>query len=197
MAVIYIDFEASSLMRGSFPVEMGLAVDGGDVSSWLIRPVPEWEEWSPASEALHGLCRKQLAEEGFDVVHVAVAVLEACSAPDCVLASDNPAHDAMWLNRLLDAAGQPRSLHVQDAEATYIAEARRLQTLAPPPDALWHRQVTDSLEVEARELVRDVHAAELARQRLRHRAGPDSEGMLWILQEIRGRVAARLAAAKP
>ena len=197
MSIVFLDFEASSLMRGSFPVEVGLAIGGGGVHSWLIRPAPGWEEWSPASQAVHGLTLAQLHAEGADVSTVAASVLDVCSGPDCVLASDNPSHEQIWLDRLLDAAGLPRSLHVQDAELVYIRHARLLLQLAPPPDAPWHHLVIGSLQDEASCLVVDAHTAELQRRRTRHRAGPDAEGMLWILEEVRARVDARLAAAQP
>ncbi len=195
MSVIFIDFEASSLMRGSFPIEVGLAVDSGPVHIWLIRPAPGWEEWSPASQAIHGISLAQLHADGADVGTVAASVQDLCSAPDCVLASDNPAHEQLWLDRLMDAAGLHRVLHVQGAEAVYHAEACRLLQLAPPATALWHERVYRSLEAEARSLVQDCHAAELQRTRTRHRAGPDAEGMRSILDEVRIRVDARLAAA--
>ncbi|MEI9852878.1 MAG: hypothetical protein WDN24_20705 [Sphingomonas sp.] len=66
--IVAIDFEASCLPRHgySFPIEVGIAVNGDHVRSWLIAPDPGWEgwDWTREAEALHGISRDHLIAHG-------------------------------------------------------------------------------------------------------------------------------------
>lgn len=193
MTVIFLDFEASSLMRGSFPIEVGWALPNGDVEAHLIVPAVGWTEWSPKSEAIHGLSLDYLIREGRPVAEVAARVLEVFSAPDAIVASDNPRWEQMWLNRLMRVADRAdHGIHVQDAARIYVGEGRRLLTLAPAKEDVGYRYVADRLLDESVAIAADCQHAEAKRHRVRHRAGPDAEGMRWIFDEIRRRADARL-----
>ena len=195
MSIIFVDLEASSLLPGSWPVEIGWAVDGGGVESHLIRPVPAWRDWDPKSEAVHGLSRDHLWGHGEPVDAVARRAVEVLSGQEVAVFSDAASWDQVWLDRLLSEAALPCDINIHPAVNIYQAELRRLLQLAPPTHLRWHEQVVRALEVESNQILQDVYAAELTRQRARHRAGPDAASMLWILHEVRGRVDARLAAA--
>jgi DNA polymerase III epsilon subunit-like protein len=76
-----LDFEATAFPGpGSVPIEVGIAsVSTGATMSWLIRPAPEWRErivWDPASAAVHGIRREDLAT-GRPVSEVADALARA------------------------------------------------------------------------------------------------------------------------
>jgi DNA polymerase III subunit epsilon len=63
--LFYIDFEASSLSPGSWPIEIGMAwIEGGGVQSWssLIQPDPSWdmEDWSQSSAIIHNISLEEL-----------------------------------------------------------------------------------------------------------------------------------------
>ena len=66
----------------------------------------------------------------------------------------------------------------------------------PQPEDSGHPEAIRLLEDEASSLLREAQAAELQRDRVRHRAGPNAEAMLWLLDDITARVEARLAAAR-
>lgn len=194
--IIFVDFEASSLMPGSWPVEIGWAIDGGVVESHLIWPPSMWRDWDPKAEIIHGLSRGYLQEHGEPADAVASRAVEVLGAPGVAVFSDAAGWDQMWLDRLLEAGGLPRDILVHPAVQIYRAELGRLRELAPPQNERWHEHVVRALEAEAAGLLQDVYAAEMARNRARHRAGPDAEGMRWILHELCARVDARLDAAR-
>ena len=98
-----LDFEASSLSAGSWPIEVGLSfLEGGDVRTWssLIRPDPSWdvEDWSPASAAIHGISLEELAvaPDRSSVVQEFHRTLGSRK-----LVSDAPEFEERWLGRFL------------------------------------------------------------------------------------------------
>jgi DNA polymerase III epsilon subunit-like protein len=103
-----IDFEASCLPEygPSFPIEVALATIDGESRHWLIRPAPEWEywDWSPEAEALHGISRDMLENEGHSPAQV-LAELAAAAEGYAVYADADL--DAFWLETLAEAAGAP------------------------------------------------------------------------------------------
>lgn len=120
---IFLDFEASSLNRDSYPVEVGWVLEDGSGEGMLIRPAPHWTDWDEAAEAIHGLSREQLLAEGTPV-EVACARLVELFAGNRVHCSA-PSWDGHWLSMLLRAAGRPRHLlRMRDTEDLF-AEAVR------------------------------------------------------------------------
>lgn len=172
MPVVFLDFEASSLNSGSFPIEVGWAVDGGETEAHLIRPAPGWTDWSAASERLHGIPHTRLLAEGEPPGDVARRVAAALGGEGMAVASDNPEFERFWLERLMAAAWRPAPFAVLPAARLYAAEAGRIIGAGATAEAVL-AAVTDAMR------------AERARRRVRHRAGPDAEAMLWILQEVR------------
>lgn len=93
-----LDFEASSLSDNSYPISAGLMV-AGHVYYWLIKPKYNWIEWSPKSEAIHGLSREFIEMHGVPADKVLLEISEKLKGY-VVVYSDNPEWEAMWLNRL-------------------------------------------------------------------------------------------------
>ena len=54
---LFVDFEASSLHVGSFPIEAAWVREDGVGEAHLITPEDDWHEWSYASESIHGISR--------------------------------------------------------------------------------------------------------------------------------------------
>jgi hypothetical protein len=131
LAYIFLDFEASSLSKQSYPIEVGWVREDGSGEAHLIRPAPGWTEWDDRAAAVHGISRAQLEREGEP--HEAVcATLLAAFDQNIVLASA-PSWDGHWLSMLLRAAGHPRHLvRLQDSDVAFraAAEARGLDTAA-------------------------------------------------------------------
>ncbi len=116
--VVFLDFEASSLGKHGFPIEVAWASDSGTEESHLIRPAPSWTEWAADSEAVHGITRERLMTEGTphdEVARRMVAVLTGHA-----LYATAPSWDGQWMSRLLRAAGLPRhALRLQDTEIAH------------------------------------------------------------------------------
>jgi len=66
-----IDVEASGFGGTSYPIEVGVALDGGRRFCTLIQPAPSWTFWSDQAEATHGVSRQQLRTFGKPVPEVA------------------------------------------------------------------------------------------------------------------------------
>ncbi|UWQ44194.1 3'-5' exonuclease [Leisingera aquaemixtae] len=152
---VFIDFEASSLSPGSWPIEVGLAwLDERKVvvESRLIRPKPEWPEddWNPASEEVHGISRSDL-DDAATADDVASWLWETVAGRQLV--SDAPEFDQRWLDRLLDRPGP----------------------LIDDFDRVVWQAFSDCGEVKAGRLHR-VYEKRMNRP-IRHRAGDDAAGL--------------------
>jgi hypothetical protein len=105
--ILCLDFEASALGQGSFPVEVALAdPKTGELYSRLIRPTDSWLTaglWSEESAAVHKIAREELLRGGFPVAEVAAALTTRCQGKRVL--SDAADIDGAWLTTLYRAAG--------------------------------------------------------------------------------------------
>src|SRR6478735_11535161 len=65
--IVFLDFEASSLSKHSYPVEIAWVFEDGRSRSFLIKPKSGWTDWSADAEKIHGISRDRLQEEGSDI----------------------------------------------------------------------------------------------------------------------------------
>lgn len=98
-----IDLEASGLASNSYPIEVGIVLGNGQSFEALIKPLPHWQHWDDEAEAIHGISRAQLMEEGQDIQHVCQQMNAFCAGK--TLYSDCWVHDSRWLNLLFAEAG--------------------------------------------------------------------------------------------
>ena len=145
--LLFLDFEASALTPGSWPVEIGWArIEDGRVSvrAEIIAPRPDWSmaDWSEVSARVHGIPLAAI-RAGRPADDIAA---ETDAFAGCEIVSDNPAWDQRWLDRL--RAGRPR--------------------LAVRPFAAALRERLDDAQANAL-------ARTLLRAPAPHRAGPDAE----------------------
>lgn len=108
--IFTIDFEASSLDDGTYPIEVGVCrwdslakpIEGW---SMLIKPIPAWKEhgsWCPSSQSVHGIKNDEL-DNGVsptNVVSILNDILDANTA-----FCDGGAHDQHWAWMLARASG--------------------------------------------------------------------------------------------
>lgn len=130
----FLDFEASSLDRDSWPIEVGLSWidERHEVQTFesLIRPVGSWPEasWSGASALVHNIPRWHL-DTAPKVDIVSKGLLEALDGR--IALSDCPRWEQYWLDRLFAAAGVTTQVQIEDFEAITLAafSARALDYL--------------------------------------------------------------------
>lgn len=113
----FFDVEASSLAPDSFPIEVGWAVVGADLTitsdAILIVPQADWTDWHPQAEKVHGIRRCWLDQYGLPALEVAEAMNRVFGTG--VVFSDAPAWEEMWTRRLYDAVGVRRTWRIGDA----------------------------------------------------------------------------------
>ena len=61
--IVFLDFEASSLSKHSYPVEIAWVFEDGRSRSFLIKPKSGWTDWSADAEKIHGISRDRLQEK--------------------------------------------------------------------------------------------------------------------------------------
>jgi hypothetical protein len=113
--LVFLDFEASSLGKRSYPIEVGWVFEDGRSEAYLIRPAPEWTDWDEEAEAIHHITRSEVSANGTPHDAVARRMIDELSGRD--LLASAPSWDGKWLSTLLRAAGLPRhSLRLRDSD---------------------------------------------------------------------------------
>lgn len=131
----FLDFEASSLAKRSYPIEVAWVFEDGRSEAHLIHPAPDWTDWDPAAEAIHHIPRDLLLTRGAPHVQVAHRMSEVLAGHD--LLASAPSWDGKWLSTLLRAAGLPRhSLRLRKSYDARREIAVGILRRKVPPEAL-------------------------------------------------------------
>jgi len=167
---VFLDFEASSLRKNSYPIEVAWVFQDGRSESHLIAPAPNWTDWDDAAQAIHGLARDTIIADGEAVEAVATRMIEALSGYD--LFASAPSWDGKWLSVLLRTAGFSRhELRLRDTdEALRETAADILKSVVPAA----------RIDVEVHAIVTRVMAEDTGNPA--HRALPDAlaEHARWL-----------------
>ncbi len=121
-----IDLEASGFGRGSYPIEVGFALEDRQVHSFLIKPAPGWLHWSVEAELIHGIPREQLLEEGLTPREVALKMNDMLRGK--TLYSDAWSFDSSWMGRLFDEAELVQRFRIETIN----------KLLTPEQMEIWH-----------------------------------------------------------
>ncbi|MDK2778107.1 MAG: hypothetical protein KYX62_10620 [Pseudomonadota bacterium] len=121
-----IDLEASGFGRGSYPIEVGFALEDREVHSFLIKPAPGWLHWSVEAELIHGIPREQLLEEGLTPREVALKMNDMLRGK--TLYSDAWSFDSSWMGRLFDEAELVQRFRIETIN----------KLLTPEQMEIWH-----------------------------------------------------------
>jgi len=99
---IVIDFEASSLNDGSYPIEFGYCDLEMNSGGFLIRPKPEWTDWHPDAASAHGIPRVLLFASGIPAREAAERINYMTDGGKAFLC-DGGASDQRWYEVLFRA----------------------------------------------------------------------------------------------
>lgn len=96
----FLDFEASSLVSTSYPIEVAWSLPDASIETYLISPVgiDKWTDWSVLSEKIHGISRDQIVAHGKSPEWICRRMNDQLVG-QCVY-TDNPLYDGMWLAEL-------------------------------------------------------------------------------------------------
>ncbi len=188
--LVFLDFEASSLAKRSYPIEVAWVCEDGRSEAHLIRPAPDWTDWSEEAEAIHRIPRQTLLEDGTPHDVVARRMVEVLTGHD--LLASAPSWDGKWLSALLRSAGFARhTLRLHDSDdcfrdyavqvlAPVVPRAELAETVATllehtevraPGETPAHRALADAVEEHARWLAVQAAADALSRSRPKLRDG--------------------------
>lgn len=106
-----VDVEASGFGKGSYPIEVGLALgDGGGYCS-LITPATDWTFWDSSAEVVHGITREILSEYSQPLTDVATQLNNILEGK--TVYSDGWGMDRTWLAVLFEFAGLPQKFKLE------------------------------------------------------------------------------------
>ncbi len=143
--VAFLDFEASSLGKHGYPIEVAWVFGNGGEEGYLIQPASSWTDWNAKAESIHGISRDQLRTEGLQVEEVARRMVSVLTG--CALYATAPSWDGKWLSKLLRAAGLPRhALRLEDTEVAQRRVMRETLRAAAVPTELHNAIMQDILQ---------------------------------------------------
>jgi len=188
MSTFFLDIEASSLMLGSFPIEIAWVDADGTGEAHLIRPELSWTDWDPRAQQVHGILPEVLMRDGEPADVVARRVAEVLSGHDVY--SDAPGFDVAWLDVLLGAADlPPRAVQLQDVQTAYGRACTPLFEDLPPKGGPRHAIELTLRRRRALQIVAAAGDEEERRGPRKHRALQDAECLWRTWLGIRRRVA--------
>ena len=165
---VFIDFEASSIGSGSYPIEVARNLPNGSIEAHLISlaGIDRWTDWSAEAERIHGISRSELIEKGESPAWVCRRMNDQLAGR--IVYSDNPDYDSAWLSELFmkSYAGDPSfSLHHVDEPLMDVLRSR-----IDPEEAA---KTVGFAKDEARLLVH-----------VRHRAAKDVEYLMAVYELV-------------
>lgn len=161
---IVMDVEASGFGRGSYPIEVGLALADGSARCFLVRPERDWAHWDIDAQRIHRLTPEILRTHGLPC-RVVAEQLNALLVGTTVY-SDSWGNDQSWLARLFEAAQQVQRFRLESLRAL-LSESQLSYWLDARAESLRemgqtrHRASVDAAIVQ-RSFIRTVAAAQRA-----------------------------------
>jgi hypothetical protein len=144
----FLDIEASSFARESYPIDVAWSDAEGEIHRCLVSPrhVPHWTDWDPAAEAIHGIDHARLLRNGWDPSYVAAMIEEDLRGQ--VVYSDAPEFDRHWLQRLFEVVDRPLPCLVEHVDELLIELMRQ------PGEMIWEVSLRlEALKAELKPLL--------------------------------------------
>ncbi|MCA6062099.1 3'-5' exonuclease [Thalassolituus marinus] len=134
-----IDLEASGFGRGSYPIEVGFALEDREVHSFLIKPAATWLHWSDDAEKIHGISREMLLNDGLTPREVALKLNDILRGK--TLYSDAWSFDSSWIGRLFDEAELVQRFRIETINKLLTAE--QMEAWHDTKKSLWSEMHID------------------------------------------------------
>lgn len=187
----FLDFEASSILPGSFPIEVAWVDHDGAGETHLIRPAPGWLspdrwQWDPVSAGVHGITLETLEHEGKDARMVARRLAEALGSGPVY--SDAPSYDGHWLDMLLDQDCMEGAVSLSNVRDAYGMACMPFFERLPKGEGVVKSARWAMETVRMRQVVKAAEDEEAERPRA-HRALPDAMALWRTWRDIQDRVA--------
>lgn len=155
---VFLDFEASSLGKKSYPIEVAWIFENGRSETHLIHPAPTWTDWDQGAEALHGISRETLIRDGELHDSVARRMIELLEGHE--LFASAPSWDGKWLSTLLRTSGYPRhSLRLRDSDEAIREHAETMLRDVVSPERLAALVEEVLAGIDIRETTSNLHRA--------------------------------------
>ena len=135
MRPIIIDVEASGFGRGSYPIEIGVALQDGSSHCTLIKREAEWVHWDASAESLHGISQASLSQAGKSIVEVATLLNQWLEGQ--TVYSDAWGNDSSWIALLFDCAEMSQHFRLESLSGL----------LSESQQSVWH-QTKDKVTAE-------------------------------------------------
>lgn len=131
----FLHFEASSLGRHGFPIEVAWVFENGSEETHLICPAPGWTDGDPAPQTLPTISRDRLGIDGAPAETVARRLVHQLGDHDVYATA--PPWDGKWLRVLLRSAGLPRrALQLFDTDVGLLEMASAILAPSLPSSAI-------------------------------------------------------------
>jgi len=97
----FLDIEASSLGRRSYPIEVAWSDDDRNIENYLINfhEIDEWTDWNPDSQKIHGITKEQCREDGIHPRWLCNFMSNSIK-PNEIIYADGGEFDAFWIDIL-------------------------------------------------------------------------------------------------
>ncbi|MBE0483514.1 MAG: hypothetical protein IBX52_08450 [Bacterioplanes sp.] len=152
-----IDLEASGFGRGSYPIEVGFALEDRHVHSFLIKPPHHWQHWDDEAEQIHGISRTMLQQEGLTPRETALKLNQLLHGK--VLYSDAWSFDSSWIGRIFDEADLVQRFRIDTINSLLSPE--QMEQWHATKKSLWHE-----LGIDRHRAANDVQVLQETYQRL-------------------------------
>lgn len=174
----FMDFEASSLLPGGYPIEVAWVLPSGQGESYLVKPASYWTEWSASSEKIHGIPYSELST-GSSCILVAKRILAVSKKYQFAVSA--PEWDGMWLDMLLQAGGVQEKVPVISDDLVYFNACSPMMELmtgkfGTPEFYRSQREIADAMQ----DLIGQVEEQEELKGKPAHRALADAQAM-WLM----------------
>nr|WP_246624588.1 hypothetical protein [Oceanobacter mangrovi] len=131
--------EASGFGSGSYPIEIGYALEDRVVHSCLVKPAERWTHWSEEAESMHGISREMLQQEGRSIREVAMFLNDQLRGK--TLYSDAWSYDSSWLGRLFDEAELVQRFRLETINRLLTPE--QMEAWHNTKKSLWNEMAID------------------------------------------------------